>query len=118
MSIENDLFKQALYHRISNAAKEAVSKKFAAELGKTGSLAKGGKLNNRRQREITARMKTEIRGIVIKEFDYDIPMVSFEKAAEGLTYGLDENHLSEIAAEYTAYRKQNKLWKPQDIPIG
>jgi type I restriction enzyme M protein len=102
----------ALYNRISNAAKEAVSKKFAAkiEIGKTGRSAKSGKLVNKRKRELTVRMNAEIKGIVKNEFDYEIPLVLIEKAAEGGIYGLDENHLREIAAEYTAYRKKNKLW--------
>jgi type I restriction enzyme M protein len=106
------------YRRILIAAKETVSKKFAAEIGKTGRPAKGRKQDNQRKRELSARMNAEIKGIVKEEFDYEIPMVSIEKAAEGRTYFLDENHLSEIAAEYTAYRKQNKLWKTQDNPIA
>jgi type I restriction enzyme M protein len=59
-------------------------------------------------------MKAEIMGIVKEKFDYEIPVVSVEKAAKGCSYGIDENQLREIAAEYTVYRKENKLWEPPD----
>jgi type I restriction enzyme M protein len=98
------------YHRISNAAKEAVSKKFAAEIGKTGRPVKDRKQDNRRKRELAARMEAEIRSIVKDEFDYEITVISIEKAAKGCSYGIDENQLHEIVDEYTAYRKKNKLW--------
>jgi type I restriction enzyme M protein len=71
-----------LYHRISNAAKETVSNKFAGDLGKEGRPAKGRKQDNCRKRELEARIKAEIKSIVKEEFDYEIPMVSIEKAAE------------------------------------
>jgi type I restriction enzyme M protein len=105
------------YRRILNAAKETASKKFAAEIGKAGRAVKGRKQDNRRKRELSARMNAEIKGIVKEEFDYEIPVVSIEKAAEGGIYGIDENQLRQIADEYTAYRKKNKLWEPQTFPI-
>jgi type I restriction enzyme M protein len=104
----------ALHHRISNAAKEAVNKKFVGDLGREGKPVKGRKQDNRRKRELAARMKAEIMGIVKEKFDYEIPVVSVEKAAKGCSYGIDENQLREIAAEYTVYRKENKLWEPPD----
>jgi type I restriction enzyme M protein len=106
------------YRRILETAKEAGSKNFAAKLKKNDRAVKDGKLNNQRQRELKARMKAEIRGIVKEEFDYEIPMVSIEKAAKGCSYDIDEYQLREIAAEYTAYRKENELWEPQAIPIA
>jgi type I restriction enzyme M protein len=106
----------ALYQRISIAAKEAVSKKFAAEIGKTGRPVKRKKHNNRRKRELEARMKAEIRSIVKEEFDYEIPVISIEKAAKDCYYGLDENLLPQIADDYTAYRKENKLWEHKLSP--
>jgi type I restriction enzyme M protein len=105
----------AIYHRISTAAKEAVSKKFATEIGKAGRPVKSRKHDKQRKRELAARIKAEIRSIVKEEFDYEIPIVSIEKAAEGGIYGLDENHLHEIASEYTAYRKENKLWESSSL---
>ncbi|MGD2091517.1 MAG: N-6 DNA methylase [Candidatus Aminicenantes bacterium] len=100
----------ALYQRISIAAKEAVSKKFAAEIGKTGRPVKGRKQDNRRKKELAAKMEAEIRSIVKEEFDYEIPVVSIEKAAKVCSYGIDENQLRQIAEEYMTYRKKNKLW--------
>jgi type I restriction enzyme M protein len=107
----------ACHRRISTAAKEAVSKKFAAEIGKTGRPAKGRKQHNRRKRELAARMKDEIKSIVKEKFDYEIPVVTIEKDERGSSYGIDEDKLREIADEYTSYRKKNKLWEPQANPI-
>jgi type I restriction enzyme M protein len=106
------------YSRILNAAKETVSKNFAAKLTKTGRAVKDGKLNNQRQRELSARMNAEIKGIVKEEFDYEIPVVSIENGAKGCSYGIDENQLREIAAEYTAYRKKNKLWDDFEASVS
>jgi type I restriction enzyme M protein len=106
----------ALYHRISNAAKEAVSKKFAVEIGKTERPTKGRKPDKRRKKELDGRMKAEIKGIVKEKFDYEIPVVSIEKAAKGCSYGIDENNLREIADEYTTYRKESKLWEHKLSP--
>ena len=106
----------ALYHRISTAAKEAVSKKFETEIGKTGRPVKDRKPNNRQKRELTARMRDEIKDIVKEEFDYEIPVVSIEKAAKDCYYGLDENQLRQIADEYMTYRKENKLWEHKLSP--
>jgi type I restriction enzyme M protein len=90
------------YQRILETAKDAVNKKFAKDLGKEIRAAKGRKPDNQRKKELTARMRDEIKNIVKKEFDYEIPLVLVEKATE--------NHLNKIAAKYTAYRKKNILW--------
>lgn len=108
---------EAVCHRgILNAAKEAANRRFDAELGKLKHSTKGGKGNKQHLRKLQTQKEEEIRKFIKKEFDYLIPMVSLEKAAEGRTCGLDEDYLHEIAAKYTAYRKENKLWESSPSP--
>jgi type I restriction enzyme M protein len=104
------------HRRILNAAKESANKRFDAELRKLKHSTKGGKGNKQQLRKLQTQKDDEIRRFVKKKFNYLIPMVSLEKDAEDGTCGLDEDYLHEIAAKYTDYRKENKLWESSSSP--
>lgn len=48
-----------------------------------------------------------------ERFDYAIPIAEVQKAGISTTGGKIENELVPLEKEFTAYRKENKLWKKQ-----
>ncbi|MEA1849917.1 N-6 DNA methylase [Chryseobacterium sp. MHB01] len=61
-------------------------------------------------RQIEELIATEIKPLVKERFDYPIPVIEVEKAGISSTGAPCENELEEVAIEFRAYRKKNKLW--------
>lgn len=53
----------------------------------------------------------EIKTLIKQRFDYQIPIAEVEKAGISTTGSVIENELEPLEAEFTAYRKANKLWE-------
>ncbi|HRP31582.1 MAG TPA: hypothetical protein PKV73_06810 [Agriterribacter sp.] len=56
-------------------------------------------------------MATEVKAIVKKEFNYQIPIAEVEKAGISTTGAQIENELVPLANEFKTYRIEKKLWK-------
>ena len=56
-------------------------------------------------------MASEIKTLVKKEFNYQIPIAEVEKAGISSTGSQIENELEPLAKEFKSYREKNKLWK-------
>ena len=85
----------------------------AAKLAKRGkeSLSKEEKKQlQSRQKEIQAAIETETKKLVKERFDYQIPIAEVQKAGISTTGAPIENELEPLEQEFTAYRKENKLW--------
>jgi type I restriction enzyme M protein len=62
-------------------------------------------------KELQEKIETEIKAIIKKEFDYQIPIAEVEKAGISTTGAEIENELVPLCEEFTKYRKDNKLWE-------
>lgn len=63
------------------------------------------------EKELLPKIEEEVRAIVKKEFDYEIPIAEVEKAGITTTGAACENELEPLAKEFYDYRTKNKLWK-------
>ena len=52
----------------------------------------------------------EVKAVIKEKFDYEIPIVTVDKAGISSTGAECENELIEVAEEFKAYVKENKLW--------
>jgi len=60
---------------------------------------------------IEDKIASEIKTLIKKEFNYQIPIAEVEKAGISTTGAQIENELIPLAEEFKNYRVQNKLWK-------
>jgi len=61
-------------------------------------------------KQLEEKMAGEIKTIIKKEFDYEIPIAEVEKAGISTTGSEIENELIPLKEEYNAYRSQHNLW--------
>lgn len=65
-------------------------------------------------KELYKQIEEEIKPVVKKKFDYDIPIAKIDDAGITTTGAASEgNQLPQLLSEYTAYRTEKKLWKEQ-----
>lgn len=62
-------------------------------------------------KKLELQIETEIKFLVKKLFDYQIPIAQVQKAGITTTGAECENELEELLKEYTPYRKKHKLWE-------
>lgn len=62
-------------------------------------------------KRITSQKELEVKNLVKKYFDYQIPIAEVEKAGISTTGAVIENELTPLASEFKTYREQNKLWE-------
>lgn len=74
-------------------------------------LQKAKKKYNATLKEIDQQKETEIKVLIKKLFDYQIPIAEVEKAGISTTGAEIENELIPLSKEFTEYRKQNQLWE-------
>lgn len=105
------------YSTIRKEAGEEIGAKYkpdldaiAQQLSEKGKTIDEKKALRTKQREIEMQMEVEIKKLVKNRFDYQIPLAEVEKAGISTTGAEIENELEPLEAEYTAYRKANKLW--------
>lgn len=111
------------YNRIYIQASHEVESKYDEEMTSIDAkLAKRGKEAlpkeekkklRTRKKELTALVEDETKALVKERFDYAIPIAEVQKAGISTTGGKIENELVPLEKEFTAYRKENKLWKKQ-----
>ena len=65
-----------------------------------------------RQKTILATIEAEAKKLVKERFDYQIPIAEVQKAGISTTGAPIENELEYLEPEFTAYRKENRLWEP------
>lgn len=61
-------------------------------------------------KQLDQKKEEEIKAIVKEKFDYQIPVVSVDKAGITSTGAKCENELEDVAIEYRKYVMKNKLW--------
>ena len=64
-----------------------------------------------KEKQLLAKMDAEIKTLIKKRFDYQIPIAEVEKAGISTTGSVIENELEPLEEEFTVYRKANKLWE-------
>ena len=109
------------YKKIGNAAHKEVYAPYQEELKEIeDKLAKRGKeaLPKEDKKELQIRQKTilvtieeEAKKLVKQRFDYQIPIAEVQKAGISTTGAPIENELIPLEQEFTAYRKEQTLWK-------
>lgn len=109
------------YKKIVNAAQKEVSAPYQEELKEIeDKLAKRGKeaLSKEDKKKLQIRQKTilvvieeEAKKLVKQRFDYQIPIAEVQKAGISTTGAPIENELIPLEQEFTAYRKEQTLWK-------
>lgn len=80
---------------------------------------------NKRKREISKRIKeietaiiNEAKPLIKKYFDYDIPVAMVEKAGISSTGAACENELPNVCKDFSAYRKNYKIWEENHSSIS
>lgn len=109
------------YNRISIQASHEVEAKYDDEMTSIDAmLAKRGKEAlpkeekqklRARKKELTSLIEDETKVLVKERFDYVIPVAEVQKAGISTTGAKIENELVPLEKEFTAYRKENKLWE-------
>jgi type I restriction enzyme M protein len=115
------------WEEIVNDATQQVHEKYAKELESIKvSLALKGvdAIPADKKKKLTADMKRieqqmseERRSIIKDRFDYQIPIAEIEKAGISTTGAACDNELESLAIEFTAYRKENNLWKESGFEV-
>jgi type I restriction enzyme M protein len=108
------------YAKIAKKSETSVNKKYESELtpiikhlelrGKDALNAKAKKNLKARQKEIEAKMESEIKALIKKEFDYQIAMAKVEKAGINTIGQEIENELIPVEKEFAKYRNTTNLW--------
>ncbi|PUB29442.1 type I restriction enzyme M protein [Elizabethkingia sp. YR214] len=62
-------------------------------------------------KQISESITVEIKALVKKQFNYQIPIAEVKKAGISTTGGQIENELEPLATEFKKYKEQNQLWK-------
>ena len=104
------------YASVVARARETVDKKYADEVKaiKTAYESKKIRLKSvylSKLREIEAKKQEEMKPLVKKWFDYQIPVAKVEKAGITTTGGECENELKDVLSEYRAYNAEQQLWE-------
>lgn len=69
-------------------------------------------------KDLQKQMEKEVKPIIKKKFDYDIPIAKVEDAGITTTGAVSEgNQLPALVKEYEEYRIKNALWKLKSNPI-
>lgn len=110
----------AQYKAIVAAAQKEAEKTYKQELkeiaeklakrGKEAPAKEDKKQLQARQKEIQATIEAEMKKLVKKRFDYQIPIAEVQKAGISTTGAPIENELVPLEEEFTQYRKENHLW--------
>ena len=108
------------YSQISHQAQMSVSTKYKDEVneleekiklrGKDALTKEEKKVCRAKLKALQERMEVEIKSVVKKQFDYEIPIAEVQKAGISSTGAEIENELIPLAKEFTPYRIENKLW--------
>ncbi len=109
------------WQKIKEKATTEVEKKYESQIkpikeklalrGKNAPGKEEKKALRKQLKELQNKMEAEIKAIIKKEFDYEIPIAEVEKAGISTTGAEIENELIPLAKEYTEYRKKHKLWQ-------
>lgn len=112
------------YSQILHKAQMSVSSKHEDEVneleeniklrGKDAFTKEEKKVYRAKLKALQERMEAEIKSIVKKQFDYEIPIAEVQKAGISSTGAEIENELIPLAKEFAPYRIENKLWS---VPI-
>ena len=110
----------ATYSQIQSEAQIAVTSKYQEEIDDLQNKLKlrGNEAPSKEEKkEYRAKLKTlqekietEVKAVVKKKFDYEIPIAEIQKAGISTTGAEIENELIPLAKEFTPYRIKNKLW--------
>lgn len=116
------------WQNITRNAEKNTKKKFESQLkplldklnmkGSTSPDAKEKKQIRSEIKTIEEKISAEIKTLVKKEFNYQIPIAEVEKAGISTTGAQIENQLVPLAVEFKSYRVENKLWKPKFTQIS
>ena len=69
------------------------------------------KTAEKKLKELYKQIEEEIKPVIKKKFDYDIPIAKIDDAGITTTGAASEgNQLPQLLSEYSAYRTQNNLW--------
>ena len=108
------------YSQILHKAQMSVSSKHEDEVneleeniklrGKDAFTKEEKKVYRAKLKALQERMEAEIKSIVKKQFDYEIPIAEVQKAGISSTGAEIENELIPLAKEFAPYRIENKLW--------
>ena len=108
------------YDGIVAKAKKEVNKKYAPDVkklneqlslkGKDALSAEEKKKLRFELNNIEAKIESEIKARIKKEFNYPVPIAEVEKAGISTTGSVIENQLKPLAIEYTTYRQEKKMW--------
>lgn len=74
-------------------------------------LSKDKKEAKAKLKEIYTTIESEVKQLVKRRFDYEIPIAEIEKAGIDTTGKDIENELIPLETEFTKYRRANKLWR-------
>lgn len=88
---------------------ETISKQLESKNAKNLSVDKKKKLKAD-LKAIETNIALEIKALIKKEFDYEIPIAEIEKAGISSTGAEIENELEPLSKEFNEYRKAKKLW--------
>lgn len=72
------------------------------------------KIYRAKLKALQEKIEAEVKTIVKKKFDYEIPIAEIQKAGISTTGTEIENELIPLVKEFTPYRIENKLW---DVPF-
>ena len=98
------------YKKNKNSSKSEKESFVTAE-GKLKQELKNAKRTfNSSMKLLNQKKENEVKAIVKEKFDYQIPIVSVEKAGITSTGAKCKNELEDVAIEYRKYVEKNKLW--------
>ena len=64
-----------------------------------------------KEKQIVQQIENETKALIKQRFDYQIPIAEVKYAGISPTGAVIENELEPLEEEFTAYRKNNKLWE-------
>lgn len=109
------------WNKIKENAEKSINEKYAYQInpikeklslrGKTAPNKDEKRELKKQLKELEKKIAQEIRAIIKKEFAYPIPIAEVQKAGISTTGAEIFNELDPLAEEFSAYRKENKLWK-------
>lgn len=110
----------ATWKKIAAKAKKETEQKYGAQLAELKHLLTQKAVATEMKKKVKAELKQveeqmaiEIKGLIKKGFDYEIPIAQVEKAGISSTGAVIENELEPLAKEFAQYRKEKQLWEPK-----
>ena len=108
----------AQYEQAKTKAYKQVTAKYAEELATLNTFI-ADKNNPRSEiktkkaefKALEAKIAEDVKPIIKRLFDYQIPIAQVQKAGITTTGAECENELEELLKEYAPYRKEHKLWE-------